>query len=322
MAPSTITSASLNSDNSGSGSGSSGLSSGARAGIIAGSVVGGVLALAAIIILCLVAKRRKNRAAADDGIRWPEIASSAEDRAALYPEQVRQTGKAGIGGDEMEEIGNGHYGGSGGGGPGAAGMLGAGAAGLGAGAFAGRRFNSTSSAGRQPTLPTVPPSIYSDQTEYYGNGTSNAYGYNTPSAYGGSTPSPFAGSTQSHAPLAPGPASIEYQRAMSGAGLGAGAGAVAGAGAGAFERDSPSPPHVGASSVGHGSYENSQSAHPVGSGALPLPGEAMGPDELERPRSPTEMQVGGAYGHGYDESDGGRRWRLSVVNDDPSRERD
>lgn len=242
-------------------------------------------------MLCLVAKRRKRRAE-DDAIRWPEIASSAEDRAALYPEQVHQTGRKGIGGDEMEEVGPG---------AGGAGMLGAGAAGLGAGAAAGYagagRWASQSSQsherdGRHPTLPNIPPSIYSSEEGHGYNGYAGSQSaFTAPSAYGGYSNAP---STQSHLPpgaggLAPGPASIEYQRQA------------------AYDRQTPSPPR-GPSSSGH---------EPVGSGALPLPGTEMGNEEIERPRSPTEMQVGGAFGHGYDETEGGRRWRLSVVNDDP-----
>jgi hypothetical protein len=234
-------------------------------------------------MLCLVAKRRKRRAE-DDAIRWPEIASSAEDRAALYPEQVHQTGRAGIGGDEMEEIG-------GGGGHGGAGMLGAGVAGMGAAAYAGNGRWASQSSGRQPTLPAVPPSIYSSEGDHsYPSGGNASTPYTQSS--GGYTGYSNQGSTQSHAPLAPGPASIEYQRAA------------------AAERNTPSPPRFGGgSSNGHDV--------PAGSGALPLPGTDVGHEEIERPASPTDMQVGGAYGHGYDEGDGGKRWRLSVVNDDP-----
>lgn len=283
LEPTTLTSASsLASSGADSSSSGTSLSSGARAGIIAGSTIGGVLAIAAVVMLCLVAKRRKRRAE-DDAIRWPEIASSAEDRAALYPEQVHQTGRAGIGGDEMEEVG-------GGGGHGAAGMLGAGAAGVGAAAYGGNGRWASQSSGRQPTLPAVPPSIYSSEGDHsypYGAGSASTP-YTQSSAYTGYS---NQGSTQSHAPLAPGPASIEYQRA-------------------AAERNTPSPPRVGGgSSNGHDA--------PAGSGALPLPGTDLGHEEIERPASPTDMQVGGAFGHGYDEADGGKRWRLSVVNDDP-----
>lgn len=282
--PTTLTSASsLASSSSDSSSSGTSLSSGARAGIIAGSTIGGVLAIAAVVMLCLVAKRRKRRAE-DDAIRWPEIASSAEDRAALYPEQVHQTGRAGIGGDEMEEVNGGGHGG--------AGMLGAGAAGLGAAAYGGNgRWASQSSGGRQPTLPAVPPSIYSSEGDHsypYGTGSASTP-YTQSSAYTGYS---NQGSTQSHAPLAPGPASIEYQRAA------------------AAERNTPSPPRMG------GGSSNGHEA-PAGSGALPLPGTGAGHDEIQRPASPTDMQVGGAFGHGYDEADGGKRWRLSVVNDDP-----
>lgn len=242
--------------------------------MIAGATLGGVLALLALISLCLVAKRRRQRKE-DDAIRWPEIA----DQAALYPEQTHATGRAGIGGDEMEETGHG------GGGMMAAGW-GAGAAGVGAG-----RYNSTSSAGRQPMLPAVPPSIYSSEESPYSGYSSTPYAP-PQSSYAGNGYSQ-QGSTHSHAALAPGPASIEYNRA-------------------AIERTTPSPPRPytgGGSSNGH--------ADPVGSGVLPFPGTDLGQEEIERPSSPTPMQVGGAFGGGYDESEGGKRWRLSIVNDDP-----
>ncbi|SCV73273.1 BQ2448_7199 [Microbotryum intermedium] len=272
---------------------SSRLSSGARIGIIVGSVVGGLAALAALVILCLVAKRRKQRKE-DDAIRWPEI----QDQANLYPQPVHSTGGAGVGGDEMEEVHSGFGGG--------AAELGAGAAGVGAGAYAAHRYNSMSSHGghsQQPTLPQVPPSIYSPEESPY-----SSYGATTPysphqNMYGSSRPSSNSGT-----PLAPGPASIEYQRAM----------AANNAQGSEMRHGTPSPP-VAASSNDHG--DAAYHAHPVGSGVLPLPSSEMGHDEIERPSSPTDMQVGGPFGAGYDEGEGGRRWQLSVVNDDPRGER-
>ncbi|SGZ31092.1 BQ5605_C047g12302 [Microbotryum silenes-dioicae] len=285
-----ITSTAVQTGTSSGDSSSSGLSSGARIGIIVGSVVGGLAALAALVILCLVAKRRKQRKE-DDAIRWPEI----QDQANLYPQPVHSTGGAGVGGDEMEEVHSDF-------GRGAAGV-GAGAAGVGAGAYAAHRYNSMSSHGghsQQPTLPQVPPSIYSSEESPY-----SSYGATTPysphkNMFGSSGPSSNSGT-----PLAPGPASIEYQRAMAANNTAPGS---------EMRHGTPSPP-VAASSNDLGE------AHPVGSGVLPLPGSEMGHDEIERPSSPTDMQVGGPFGTGYDEGEGGRRWQLSVVNDDPRGER-
>ncbi|SDA02769.1 BZ3500_MvSof-1268-A1-R1_Chr11-1g03148 [Microbotryum saponariae] len=289
-----ITSTAVQTGTSSGDSTSSGLSSGARVGIIVGSVVGGLAALAALVILCLVAKRRKQRQE-DDAIRWPEI----QDQANLYPQPVHSTGGAGVGGDEMEEVHSDF-------GRGAAG-LGAGAAGVGAGAYAAHRYNSMSSHGghsQQPTLPQVPPSIYSSEESPY-----SSYGATTPysphkNMFGSSGPSSNSGT-----PLAPGPASIEYQRAMAANNTSLGS---------EMRHGTPSPP-VAASSNDHG--EPSSHPHPAGSGVLPLPGSEMGHDEIERPSSPTDMQVGGPFGAGYDEGEGGRRWQLSVVNDDPRGER-
>lgn len=232
----------------------------------------------------MVARRRKKEKDTD-GIKWPDIA----DQAALYPEQTHATGRAGFGvdDDEMGEAGR-HYG--------------AGAAGIGAGAYLAGRYNSTSSShGPQPTLPAVPPSIYSSEDSPYHSGSTP---YSPPqSSYGGNGTGNYSGGTSahSHAPLAPGPASIQYSRA---AGVGAGA---AGLAAGGYDRNSPSPPRSGPTA--------SSSDDHSGGGGLPLPGSAMGHEEIDRPSSPTPVQVG-AFGPGYDESDGGKRWRLSVVNDD------
>ncbi|KAL8292606.1 hypothetical protein RQP46_001218 [Phenoliferia psychrophenolica] len=247
---------------------STGLSSGARSGIIAGSVVGGVALLTLFLVGCLAIRRRRrhNRDAANN-IRWPEIAANPEDRAALYPEQTHATGRAGIGGDDMEEVA----------------AMGAGGAGIGAGAAG--RWNSQSTGGRQPTLPQVPPSIYSE--DFSAQQTSNGHYAGAGTPYSGNSYTNYSGagsSAQLHQPLAPGPASIDYHR------------------------QTPSPPrnYPGpASSSGHGEM----------SGPLPLPGEAEH-EEIGRPSSPTPMQVGGAFGDGYDETNGGRGWRLSVVNDD------
>lgn len=174
---------------------STGLSTGAMAGIIAGSVVGGLAILVLLIVLCLASRRsRRRKAEAQDDIRWPEIVASADDRAALYPEQTHATGRAGIGGEEMEEVGEGSPHSSGG----------PGAAGIGAGGL-GRRFNSQTSRdgdSRQPTLPSLPASVYSDMM----NPTSLQYSNSTSSPYG------YSSSQQSHMPLAPGPASSDYQR--------------------------------------------------------------------------------------------------------------
>ncbi|GAA6002534.1 hypothetical protein JCM10207_001167 [Rhodosporidiobolus poonsookiae] len=261
---------------SGANSGSGGLSSGAKIGIGVGAGVGGAIVLAILAFACLgLGRKRKNK---DDAIVWPAIA----DSSALYPEPVHNTGRAGFGvgddGDELEPMPSGEHG---------HGMaeVGAGAAGVGAAGMLGR-YGSMSSHGQstQPTLPQFPPSVYADQQAYggyYGSdgpeGASNYTGYST------TTPS-----QHSHAPLAPGPASIGYGRSQ--------------------ERHSPSPPRTTAGSAsndGHG-YEG-------GGAHMPFPGEPE--EELPgRPVSPTPMQVGDTFGSGYDESDGGRRWRLSVVN--------
>lgn len=247
--------------------GGSNLSSGARSGIIAGSVVGGVAVIALILVGCLaMRRRRRNRLDAQNNILWPEIAANPEDRAALYPEQTHATGRAGIGGDDMEEVA----------------ALGAGNAGVGA-----ARWNSQSTGGREPTLPTIPPSIYSEEN-------SNGH-YSSPSPYSGNSYQNYSGagsSNQSHQPLAPGPASIDYHR------------------------QTPSPPRQN-----YPTTATSSNGHTDVGGALPLPGSEMDHEEIARPLSPTPMQVGGAFGPGYDETDGGRGWRLSVVNDDAREDR-
>jgi len=252
---------------------SSGLSSGARAGVIAGSVVGGVAILALILAACLLVRRkRKNDLNDKDQIRWPELAATAEDRAALYPETTHRTGRAGVGEDgDMEQIdGASAY----------SSAAGAGVAGVGAGALAGR-YPSQSSNSRQPTLPQIAPSIY-DSENGYGQG-----------AVYPPSQSHYA-STQGHAQgnyLGAGPASIDYY---------------------ARQNQTPSPPRNfgDESSTGHDG--------PVSTGHHQAAEPQYAPDEPQADgrSSPQPMQVGGAFGSGYDESDGGKRWRLSVVNDD------
>ena len=235
--------------------------------------MGGVAILAILLVACLAIRRkRRNRIDAQNNIRWPEIAANPEDRAALYPEQTHATGRAGIGGDDMEEVA----------------AMGAGTlAGVGAGAAG--RWNLQSTGGRrEPTLPNIPPSVYSEDLQY--SGPPSTGHYTSPSPYSGNSHNNYSGtgSAQSHQPLQPGPASIDYHR------------------------QTPSPPRGyptqgPASSSGHGDV----------AGALPLPGSEMDNEEIPRPLSPTPMQVGTAFGDGYDETNGGRGWRLSVVNDDP-----
>ncbi|BGP47934.1 hypothetical protein JCM10450v2_003800 [Rhodotorula kratochvilovae] len=278
----------------GASSSSGGLSTGAKVGIGVGAGVGGLLALGLLAFLCLGAgrKRREKRDAADN-ILWP----ATGDSAALYPEPVHNTGRAGFGvGDEGDEIDEGAGGSSG---HGMAEVAGAGAAGVGAAGVLGR-FGSTSTSGRQPTLPAVPPSVYtSDHSTGYGGG--GYYEGSTPegaSAYTGYSSNGQTPSQQSHAPLTLGPASVGYVASN--------------------ERHTPSPPRTGsASNDGHASFEG-----PAGSqsGHLPFPGEPEA-QLPERTLSPRPMQVGDTFGQGYDETEGGRRWRLSVVNDDP-RDRD
>ncbi|BGP24456.1 hypothetical protein JCM10295v2_003371 [Rhodotorula toruloides] len=278
---------------------SGGLSTGAKVGIGVGAAAGGLGLLALLAFLCLgVGRRRKEKRDAADNILWP----ATGDSAALYPEPVHNTGRAGFGvgddGDEVEDVAGAGAGTGGGGGPGMA-EVGAGAAGLGAAGVLGR-YGSTSS--RQPTLPTIPPSVYTSDYSaspynYCGGGTNGGDGSSPEgaSAYTGySTQTP---SQHSHAPLAPGPASIGYVTSQ--------------------DRHTPSPPRTGSASADGHAYDaaGSQSGH------LPFPGEPE-MDAPDRALSPRPMQVGdSAFGPGYDETDGGRRWRLSVVNDDP-RDRD
>lgn len=204
-------------------------------------------------------------------------------------------------------------------------MLGAGAAGVGAAGLAGA---GAARYGRQPTLPQVPPSVYSSEqtgpsympysSSDGGNHLAPSIPESSPYSSGTGTGYSAPGSQHSHAPL------------MAGA---AGAGALAG-GAGGLaynnsqSRHTPSPPRD-YSTAGHSSEEGG----PVGGGGgnasgqshLPFPGEPeqefVGGFGGARPVSPTPMQVGDTFGQGYDESDNGKRWRLSVVNDDP-RDRD
>ncbi|KAI5479622.1 hypothetical protein MNV49_003132 [Pseudohyphozyma bogoriensis] len=274
---------SLNTASSGANNASSGgLSSGAKAGVIAGSTVGGVAILAFLLVACIFFRRkRKNQKLAKENIIWPALVQNDGDRAALYPEQTHATGKAGVG-EDMEEVG--------------AGMGGAGLAG---------RWNSQSSNGRNPTLPSIPPSVYSD-SPYTSGAPASHYGHSPYSPPQSSYAGYSGGSQQSHstgAPLNPNVAGI-------GAGVGAAGGGID------YHRSTPSPPMhhgqggSGGSSSGHG--------HDLGSGnsPLPLPGSEMDHEEIGRPVSPTPMQVGGGpFGPGYDESGG--KWRLSVVNNDP-----
>ncbi|GAA5835547.1 hypothetical protein JCM11251_002960 [Rhodosporidiobolus azoricus] len=271
-----------------SGSSSGGLSTGAKIGIGVGAGVGGALVLAFLAFACLgLGRRKKNK---DDAIVWPAIA----DSAALYPEPVHNT-RAGFGvGDDDDEADQ-HSGGTG---PSMA-EAGAGAAGVGAAAgMLGGGYGSMSRHGHseQPTLPQFPASVYANDQPYngyYGAGSDGLAPEGSSAYTGYSTGTP---SQQSHAPLALGPAAVGYGRSQ--------------------DRHTPSPPRTAA---GSGSADGHTQE---GGSQLPFPGE---PDEElagpGRPVSPTPMQVGDTFGSGYDESDGGRRWRLSVVNDDP-RDRD
>lgn len=239
---------------------SSGLSSGARTGIIVGSVLGALAVLALTVVLCMACRRkRRNDLDRADNIRWPEVAASAEDRAALYPESTRPTGRSGLG-SEMEEAETGA-------------VLGAGAAGL--GAYAARNYSQSS---RQPTLPQIAPSVYQD--DY----TSQASHYNDSASYGPS-------SNNSHVPLAPGPASIEYHN-----------------------RNSPSPPRA----FNRSASSNGQLLPDASQGNLPTPGESseeghsseeIAPAaDIVRSGSPTDLH---AFGQGYND-----QTRLSIVNRD------
>lgn len=199
---------------------------------------------------------------------------------ALYPEPVHNTGRAGFGvGDDGDEPYEGLDDGNG-----MAEVAGAGAAGLGAAGVLGR-YGSQSTGGHQPSLPAVPPSVYTtDHSTQYGN----YYDGSSPegaSAYTGYSQTP---SQHSHAPLTLGPAAVGYA---------------------SQDRHSPSPPRTGSASYdGHAaSYEGAGGSQ---SGHLPFPGEAV-PDVPERMLSPRPMQVGDTFGQGYDETDQGKRWRLT-----------
>lgn len=271
----------------------SGLSTGAKIGIGVGAGVGGLIALGLLAFFCLgIGRKRREKRDAADNILWP----ATGDSAALYPEPVHNTGRAGFGvgddGDEPYE----HL--DGGNGAGMAEVAGAGAAGLGAAGVLGR-YGSQSTQSHQPTLPAVPPSVYtSDHSTQYG--TNNYYDASSPegaSAYTNYSQTP---SQHSHAPLTLGPAAVGYVASEN--------------------RHSPSPPRTGSASYdGHASYEGGGGGS--ASGHLPFPGEAAAPDVPDRMMSPRPMQVGDTFGQGYDETEQGRRWRLSVVNDDP-RDRD
>lgn len=288
------------------------LSTGAIAGIAVGASVGGILALALLAWFCLGAARRRRDKRDADNILWP----ATGDSSALYPEPVHNTGRAGFGigddGDELDDAPGSYGGGKLPMSEAGAGAAGVGAATLGAGALG--RYGSQ----REPQLPNLPPAVYAsdyghdyngndyngheyagdayNSEAYYGGGGGDASPPEGASAYTNQTPS-----QNSHSALAPGMA-----------GLGYGGGAVAGAG-GYEPHRSPSPPQFGGatSADGHGQYDaESQGGH------MPFPGE---PDHegMGRSLSPRPMQVGDTFGEGYDETEGGKRWRLSVVNDDP-----
>ncbi|GAA5878607.1 hypothetical protein JCM16303_002142 [Sporobolomyces ruberrimus] len=298
----------VSSGNSSASSGSQ-LSTGAKVGIAVGSAVGGLAVLALLAFVCLGVRRRKrDKQNAADNILWPAVG----DSSTLYPEQVHNTGGAGFGVGDDDDLE-----GPGGGGVGSgnhemseAAMMGAGAAGVGAAGAGASRFN------RQPTLPQVPPSVYSsEQTGYPYSSEGGGGGYLAPSVPDSSTGYQSA-YTNSNGYSAPG---SQHSHAGLMAGAAGAGGALAGAGGLAYNhsqnRHTPSPPQD-YSNAGHSTEEGSQ---------LPFPGEpepdfaAMGAGA--RPVSPTPMQVGDTFGQGYDETDNGRRWRLSVVNDDP-RDRD
>ncbi|GAA5993521.1 hypothetical protein JCM5350_008188 [Sporobolomyces pararoseus] len=309
-----VTSAStraVSGNNSGSSaSGGSQLSTGAKAGIAVGAAVGALAVLALLAFVCLGVRRRKrDKQNAADNILWPAVG----DSSTLYPEQVHNTGGAGFGvGDDDDLDGPSPGGGHGGEMSETGAMYGAGAAGVGAAAAAASRY------GRQPTLPQVPPSVYSSEQTGYpysseGGGGGNYLapsvpetGYAPSSSNGAYTSNGYSapGSQHSHAPL------------MAGAGAGGlAAGGLAYNHSQSTTRHTPSPPQD-YSQAGHSTEE---------SGQLPFPGEPE-PDFATmgagaRPVSPTPMQVGDTFGQGYDETDNGKRWRLSVVNDDP-RDRD
>ncbi|GAA6027322.1 hypothetical protein JCM8097_002592 [Rhodosporidiobolus ruineniae] len=258
---------------------SSGLSTGAKIGIGVGAGVGGAIALALLVFLCLGPIRRKRNK--DDAIVWPAIA----DSAALYPEPVHNT-RAGFGVGDDDEL-EGHSGGSHG--PSMS-EVGAGAAGVGAAAGL-ARYGSTNGGGHSmaPTLPQFPPSVYANEQAYpggYYGGANDSLAPEGASAYTGY--STQTGSQHSHTPLAPGPASVGYTRSQ--------------------ERHTPSPPRTTAGSASADGH--TQEGH------LPFPGEPEEELAPGRPLSPTPMQVGDTFGGGYDETEGGRRWRLSVVNND------
>lgn len=303
-------------------SSSSGLSSGARAGVIAGSVVGGIAAAALLAVLIVACVRRTRRKQSErDQIKWPEVVASAEDRAALYPQSVNPTGRAGVGPD-MEEIDGGGANGHGSGAFGA----GAGAAGVGAAGAVSRSYSTQS---RQPTLPSIPQSVldsgpgsssdgghggggggayYPTFGSAYSDGFGNAYGdsYAAGAAYPASA-APYgaaAGAIPYSAPSQP-PAAHARQTSPS-----PGRGASQPATAPASADHSSSSGHDQGGGYG-GSYYG---AHPQQSSQ-----HLQVAEEIGRPVSPTDMQVGdGPFGRGYDESEEGghKRWRLSVVNQD------
>ncbi|GAA5823122.1 hypothetical protein JCM3770_005258 [Rhodotorula araucariae] len=277
----------------GATAGSGGLSTGAKVGIGVGAGVGGLIALGLLAFLCLgVGRKRREKRDAADNILWP----ATGDSAALYPEPVHNTGRAGFGvGDEGDE---GDEGATGSAGHGMAEVAGAGAAGVGAAGVLGR-FGSQSTTGRQPTLPAVPPSVYTtDHGAGYGGGYYDSSTPEAASAYTAYSSNGQTPSQQSHTPLTLGPASVGYVASN--------------------ERHTPSPPRTGsASHDGHAPFDGPGASQ---SGHLPFPGEPE-PQLPERTLSPRPMQVGDTFGQGYDETEGGRRWRLSVVNDDP-RDRD
>ncbi|GAA5870625.1 hypothetical protein JCM3774_001706 [Rhodotorula dairenensis] len=277
----------------------SGLSTGAIAGIAVGSAVGGIIALSLLGWLCLGAARRRRDKRDADNILWP----ATGDSSALYPEPVHNTGRAGFGvGDDGDDLDEGAAAAGGYNKPGmtevGAGAAGVGAAALGAGALG--RYGSQ----REAQLPNVSPTVYASDyghdsygaDHYYGGDASPPEGASAYTGYSNQTPS-----QHSHSALAPGMAGMAY----------------GGAGAGSYERQSPSPPRFGAG-AGGASADGHQSAYDGESqgGHMPFPGEAdhEGP---ERSLSPRPMQVGDTFGQGYDETEGGKRWRLSVVNDDP-----
>lgn len=87
---------------------SSGSSSGKTAAIAVPSAVGGVIVLGLLLWAFLYCHRRRRASKAADDIKWPEVASSEGDRAALYPEPTHRAGGHGFGvqdDDMMSEAG-------------------------------------------------------------------------------------------------------------------------------------------------------------------------------------------------------------------------